>query len=571
MVAKATTEKCADSQARATLSPSAFSIKQSNSLLNWLINATSFKQIVVPSYPRPTLHASQFTHGQSNPTYLVILSTSRTKFPFVLRSQPAGKLLPGAHRLDREYKVLTALQNTSIPVPKPYAYCSTRSVLGAEFYVMQYVEGTIFKDASLRDLRHPADRSQVYREAVRILLNLRCLDIHALGIASLSRPSPSWVHRQVDTWYRQYQASRMPGFDYNAMEALHKRLISERGKLESSLREGEAGGHDALRTLVHGDFRIDNLVYRRNADGRLVCVSVLDWELASLGNPLADFASLLTAFHMPRHTTDIDVLRSIVIVHPRPPGIPQETELVEQYCRNLGDLNEIRLQISLYLAVSLFKFAAVIYGVQCRARHGNAASSRGALLGEQAHYFAEAGNNVLDIRDNRLASRIDGKDVIDGLVDDGLLSKVCRFMEKEIMPLEKSFFEHTESASRWNPWQPMEILKSKAKAAVLWNLFLPKSLGGALLSAEYSPLAEVMGRCVYAAEVFNCSAPDTGMSVSKRNNDSFVYHHGILLFKHIPNNSFSFARVRTLVDNLVSKETWNCWQDSERPNKRNNG
>lgn len=488
-------------------SPSAFSTSQSSSLLTWLKSTPEIGKLLHASSSRPSLHASQFNYGQSNPTYLVTLSTASNVLSFVLRSQPTGKLLQGAHRIDREYKVLNALQTTSVPIPKPYAYCSDCHILGSEFYIMQYVvNGIIFRDASLRDLQNVSDRRQVYSEAVRVLSEIRRVDVDALGLSTLSRPSPPWIYRQIDVWYRQYQASRMPNGDYSSMEALYNRLITECGLRETNSVSGGAA-HDTVRRLVHGDFRIDNLMFRRSADGHLICVAVLDWELASLGNPLADLSSLLVPYHMPRGAGDIDILQAIALANPRPAGIPHEDDIIAEYSRQILETRDLRISLNLYLAVALFKFAAIVYGVQCRAHQGNASSPSSALLGKQAPVFAEAGIAVLDgsfrLEDSQTGTESAGGDRF----AQGLLSKVCSFMDKEVMPLEKAFFEHCESDRRWTPWQPMELLKSKAKACGLWNLFLPKSLGGKLSSAEYSPLAEVMGRCVFAPEVFNCSAP----------------------------------------------------------------
>lgn len=472
-----------------------FSLAQTRALLSWLKTVPPAAQDLKKAV-NATLEVSPFAHGQSNPTYLVAVTSGDATQQFILRSKPTGNLLPGAHRIDREYRVLSALKNTPVPTPIPYAYCEDRSILGVEFYTMSFASGTIFKDVSLTSLSNPADRTQVSMEALRVLRLLRSLDLSQLGLTTLSRPVPSWLDRQIDTWYRQFRASRLEHTDYATMEHLYSRL----NKLRSSEQhKGE------VRCLVHGDFRIDNLVFNR-IDGQLVCTAVLDWELVSLGSPLADLASLVTPYYLPPFSESISVLRPMTFIDPKPPGILPVEALITRYVgHDVDDGTEARKYLKLYVAVALFKFAAIIYGVLHRSRHGNAASPHASTLGGYAHVFAKAGLRLLDSLDTHSSpsSRTPARTLNDALVS---------FINKEVLPLEDDFFKHAHSDSRWSVWAPIEALKSKAKSAGMWNLFLPKALGGTLTCEEYAPLAESMGRCVYAAEVFNCSAPDTGES-----------------------------------------------------------
>lgn len=473
---------------------SPFSFTQTRALLYWLRTVRLTADLA--KAPNASLDASAFVHGQSNPTYLVTITDLETTQQFILRSKPSGNLLPGAHRIDREYRVLSALINTPVPTPEPYAYCEDCSVLGVEFYIMSYASGIIFKDVSLTALSNPDDRTQVFMEALHILSMIRSLDISQLGLTTLSRPTPSWADKQIDTWYHQYRASRLDDIDYSHMELLHLQL--------DKLRFLETHKED-VRCLVHGDFRIDNLVFNR-IDGRLVCTAVLDWELVALGNPLADLASLLTPYYLPPLAKSIPVLRSTTFDHIKPTGIPSSEHLIAHYVKQDSDGGtKSRKYLKFYVAVALFRFGAIIYGVLYRAHHGNAASPHALLLGSHAGIFAEAGLKLLKTLelDHSTTS---------GALSPTLIETLVRFMDQEVLPLEQDFIRHTQSDNRWSVWAPIENLKSKAKDAGLWNLFLPKALGGSLTTEEYAPLAENMGRCVYAAEVFNCSAPDTGES-----------------------------------------------------------
>lgn len=480
---------------------SPFSLEQTHALLHWLKTVPPTADDLAKSSD-VRLQASAFSYGQSNPTYLVSVIVPKSTRQFILRSKPHGDLLPGAHRIDREYRVLYALVDTPVPVPVPYAYCKDCSILGVEFYIMSYASGTIFKSIFLTTLSDSADRTQVFMEALRILFLLRSLDISQLGLTTLSRPTPSWVDRQIDTWYKQYRASRINNFDYSSIELLHARL--------NKVRLIGNHGEDPC-CLVHGDFRIDNLVFNR-INGRLMCTAVLDWELVALGNPLADLASLLSPYYLHSISNSIASLYSTTSTHPDPAGIPRTEDLITHYVRDDPDGGtQTRKRLKFYVAVASFRFSAIFCGVLYRAHHGNAASPYATQLGKHASDVAEDGLKLLEnYEEDYLAamSQTPSQTMVEILVS---------FMDQEILPLEQDFTKHTHSDNRWSVWPPIEILKSKAKSAGLWNLFLPKALGGSLTCEEYAPLAENMGRCVYAAEVFNCSAPDTGRSRTSSN------------------------------------------------------
>lgn len=495
------------------------------------------------------IEAVQFDHGQSNPTYLVHVlhaNDPHKRFKFVVRSKPRGTLLKGAHRIDREFRILSALSLSSVPVPQVYGYCEDSSVLGVPFYAMSYVQGRIFKDISLREVASAEERRAIYVEAMRVLHSLRQIDVAAYGLQSLSSSKTPWIDRQIATWYRQYQASRIPSVDYSKMEQLYWALARELEKSRGNLKE-------TSRSVVHGDFRIDNLVFH---DSRPECLAVLDWELVALGDPMADLASFLCPYHMPNESASVPVLRSVAFSIPRPPGIPEEDELIEIYLRNINtDRNQFLSRMRIFLSFAMFKYAAIIYGVQSRAVRGNAASVQAGDLGNNAKYFVEGGMNALKTQWKPGLMNIKTVPSAEDMIE----QKVLCFFEHEIMPLEEDYFTHVRSQNRWSPWKPLESLKSKAKKAGLWNFFLPKDLGGRMTALEYAPLAEITGRCPYAAEVFNCSAPDTGPFVTRGLYDTVIF------FLTAVNVFWSFRGFND------TQETWNYSLGMGPQSRKNNG
>lgn len=447
--------------------------------------------------------ATKFSHGQSNPTYLITVHRRTDRIPqfkFVLRSQPQGRLLAGAHRVDREYKVLSALWKSAVPVPEVYGFCSDLSVVGTMFYAMEYLEGRIFKDLSLKEVPGVLEKTEIFKNALRVLIAISHVDPVRVGLSDLTRSTTPWIDRQITTWYNQYKASRVPGEDYSGMEELYQTLLTARRREKSAVRESSS--RNLSRQLVHGDFRLDNLVFHPT---RPVCIGVIDWELVSLGDPQADLATFLIPFHMPREAARIKLLQATVMPYPIPAGIPHESFFIQAFAAQSG-LTEEQFQTNfrVYLAVALFRFAGILYGVQSRALEGNASSNIGGDIGKLACLFTEAGAKIMMESNDKVGVRMSTSP------SSSLQEKVWLFMKAEVLPAEDDYIKHVESDLRWFPWPVMNVLKFKAKSSKLWNLFLPPDLGGTLSSAEYEPLAEAMGRCVFGAEVFNCSAPDTG-------------------------------------------------------------
>jgi aminoglycoside phosphotransferase (APT) family kinase protein len=308
-----------------------------------------------------TLEIAQFKGGQSNPTYLVTAGARR----FALRRKPPGKLLPSAHAVDREYRVMAALAGTDVPVPKTYALCDDAEVIGTAFFLMDYVEGRVLWDPTLPELT-PAQRTAHYREMNRVIAALHRVDPAAVGLADYGKPGNN-LARQIDRWSRQYRAS-----ETERIEAMD-RLIEW---LPANVPSGEE------TSIVHGDYRIDNVVFH---PGEPRILAVLDWELSTLGHPLADFAYHCMTWRMPEGAH----ARGLVGVDFAALGIPTEREYVAMYCKATG--RDRIDHFEYYVAYNMFRLAAILQGVMARALQGNAASAEALAAGRRTRAIAEEG------------------------------------------------------------------------------------------------------------------------------------------------------------------------------------
>lgn len=297
----------------------------------------------------------QFSGGQSNPTYLLAAGDGR----YVLRRKPPGVLLPSAHAVDREFRVLRALESTAVPVPRALAYCDDAAVIGTPFYVMDYVAGRVYWEHDLPGMR-PRERAAIYDELNRVIGQLHRVEPAAAGLEDFGKPG-NYVARQIARWTKQYRASEMTKID--AME----RLIDW---LPEHAPEVEPYG------LTHGDYRLDNVIFS-TAEPRIA--AVIDWELATLGNPLADFAYSCISWRLPERLEGRDLAAL---------GIPSEAEYIRAYCRRTG-LESIA-DFDFYIAFGLFRLAAILFGVAARARAGNASSAHAEEAGRRARPMAEA-------------------------------------------------------------------------------------------------------------------------------------------------------------------------------------
>lgn len=304
----------------------------------------------------------QFEGGQSNPTYLVEAGSGR----YVLRKRPPGTLLATAHQVDREYRVLGALDGSGVPVPRVRARCGDDGVIGAAFYVMDHQPGRIFGDPRLPGLE-PAERAAIYDSMNAVLARLHRVDWRACGLADFGRPE-GYVARQIALWSRQYDAT--PAGRTPVLDALRDWLVAQPPPAEAA-------------TLVHGDFRTGNLIIDEH-EPRVV--AVLDWELATIGHPLADLAYNCMSYHLPAgHAVSAGFVGADLAAL----GLPTEPEYVAAYARRIG-LEHVP-DFRFFLAFSLFRVAAIQLGVYARACAGNAASATAALFGDSYRLVAAAG------------------------------------------------------------------------------------------------------------------------------------------------------------------------------------
>lgn len=447
-----------------------------------------------------TSSCTKFAHGQSNPTYRCsVQQQGAANVSFVVRCKPHGKLLPSAHRIDREHLLYKALAATDVPVPEVYEYCDNMGVLGTEFFAMEYVDGRIFKDVSLRSVTSPDERRHIYAELVRVLCTIRAVDLTSTGLDHLSPGSSPWAQRQLRRWTQQYRASKLPGRQYDKMDELIEALELMYASSVSTTQERAC--------LLSGDFRLDNCIFHPTKPRIL---AVIDWELSALGDPISDLATLLTPHYIPAEALNkMPALESSILADPAPAGVPTVHEIVGMYARYSGlSATAVSSKLQFHVCLALFRLAAICYGVAARAHMGNASSNSARWLGDTAPgLFVATALGVAKDRPLRPAPRQSSRS---RAVESPLLDLAVAFIEKEVLPLEPQYNAHVLSDKRWTPWAPLETLKFKARAWGLWNLFLPKALGGELSALEYAPIAEWTGRCLYAAEAFNCSAPDTG-------------------------------------------------------------
>ncbi len=306
------------------------------------------------------LSARQFGIGQSNPTYLLEAGGKR----YVLRRKPPGALLPSAHAVDREYRILKALADSDVPVPRVHALCTEDSVIGTMFFVMDYVEGRQYPDPKMPDVSS-AERAAIYDAINDTAARLHKLDYAALGLADYGKPG-NFFARQIDRFTRQYRAAEMEKID--AMDHL----------IEALPRYIPASEETAI---FHGDFKLDNMIFH---PVRPRVAAVLDWELSTLGDPRADFAYTMMIWRL----TPEEYRLGIAGLDGKG-GIPTETEYLEAYCRRSG--RSAIEHWDFFIVFNLFRLAAILQGIMVRAIKGNAANALARDYGGRARAIAEIG------------------------------------------------------------------------------------------------------------------------------------------------------------------------------------
>ncbi|HTV88979.1 MAG TPA: phosphotransferase family protein [Stellaceae bacterium] len=313
----------------------------------------------VAGFRGPLRTAERFAGGQSNPSYRLDAASGQ----YVLRRKPPGPLLPSAHAVDREFRVMQALAATPVPVPRVYALCDDTAIIGSAFYIMEYLDGRIFWDQRLPEITDAAERSAMFDSMNAVIAALHTIDHAAVGLADFGRPG-NYMGRQVARWSRQYRASEtapIPEMD-RLIDWLPERLPP-----------------DGAPAVVHGDYRMDNLVFHKTEPN---VIGVLDWELSTIGDPLADFA-----YHVMCWRVTPELFRGVAGVDFAVLGIPDEAAYVAAYCRRTG--RERIDAWEFYMVYSLFRIAAICQGIAKRALDGTAASADAAAQGAIARPLAE--------------------------------------------------------------------------------------------------------------------------------------------------------------------------------------
>jgi|TARA_B110000438_G_scaffold298973_1_gene348225 aminoglycoside phosphotransferase (APT) family kinase protein len=311
---------------------------------------------------------SKFSGGQSNPTFKVTAQSGT----YVLRSQPAGKLLKSAHAVDREYEVLDALKETDVAVAKVYHLCRDTSIIGSMFYLMEFCDGIVYWSASLAEITSNTVRSQMYDAMNKSLVALHSVDINAVGLQDYGKAG-NYFERQFGRWTSQYRSTELQ--EIKAMDQLMLWL-------ENHLPED-----DGKVCLVHGDFRLDNMMFAKD---KPEVIAVLDWELSTLGHPYSDLAYQCMQLRMPQGMGTIDGLKG---VDRESLGIPTEEQYVADYCKRMG-IDKIE-NWSFYLAFSFFRLAAIVQGVAKRASEGNASNEHANKVGAFVEPLAQMALSII--------------------------------------------------------------------------------------------------------------------------------------------------------------------------------
>ena len=302
----------------------------------------------------------QFKGGQSNPTYKIITESKN----LVLRRKPPGKLLPSAHAVDREYKVITALYETDVPVPKTYGLCEDDDVAGTAFFVMDFLDGDLFWDPMIPSMTN-RDRTEIYKNKNKTLAKLHSVDYKKIGLEDYGKPG-NYVARQVSRWSKQYRASETDNIEAmnNLIDWLPKNIPD-----------------DDETTIVHGDYRLDNMILKNNE-----VVGILDWELSTLGHPIADFSYHCLSWRTQEAFWDQAKLKEL--------GIPSEREYMEMYCENSG--KDLSNNWEFYMAFNMFKIAGILQGILGRVRDGTAASKHAEERGNMVFPLSEAAWSTIE-------------------------------------------------------------------------------------------------------------------------------------------------------------------------------
>jgi aminoglycoside phosphotransferase (APT) family kinase protein len=331
----------------------------------------------LPGFAGP-LTVEQFKGGQSNPTYKLITP----KRAYVMRAKPgpSAKLLPSAHAIEREFKVMAGLAGSAVPVPEMLLLCEDESVLGRAFYIMGFVEGRVLWNQALPDFSN-AQRAEIYDEMNRVIAALHSTDLVACGLADYGKPG-NYFERQIGRWSKQYLASSgSDGAEPAPIDAMQRLMDWLPANIPASACD------ESQVSIVHGDYRLDNLVFHPTEPRVL---AVLDWELSTLGHPLADFSYHCMSWHIPP-----GAFRGIGGLDVAALGIPSESDYIRRYCERTGRdsarVDALVTDWNFYMAYNLFRIAGILQGIARRVVDGTASSAQAKAAGAGARPLAELG------------------------------------------------------------------------------------------------------------------------------------------------------------------------------------
>jgi aminoglycoside phosphotransferase (APT) family kinase protein len=314
------------------------------------------------------LSAEKFPGGQSNPTFKLTANGQS----YVLRRKPPGELLKSAHAVDREFKVISALQDTDVPVPRTFVLCEDDAVIGSMFYVMEYLEGRILWDPVLPDAANNEERAAIYDAMNQTMAALHCVNVEAVGLSDYGRPG-NYFERQVGRWSKQYRASETQHIA--TMETLMEWLTANMPE------------DDGVVSLVHGDYRLDNMMFHPT-EPRVI--ALLDWELSTLGHPLADLANQCMAWMLPRDSG----VKGLQGIDRQSLGIPSDQQYIARYCERTG--RDGIDNWNFYIVFSLFRLAAILQGIVKRAQIGTASSAEADSRGDMVVPLADMAVALID-------------------------------------------------------------------------------------------------------------------------------------------------------------------------------
>ncbi len=326
-----------------------------------------YLQAHLPLFAGP-LQVEQFKGGQSNPTYK--LTTPSRAYVMRTKPGPIAKLLPSAHAIEREFRVMSALRGSEVPVPRMDLLCEDETVIGRAFFIMEYMQGRVLWDQSLPGMA-PAEREEIYDELNRVISAMHRVDVKAIGLVDYGRPG-SYFERQITRWSKQYLASITEPIE--AMDRLMEWLPAH---MPASARD------ETQVSIVHGDYRLDNVMFHATEPR---AIAVLDWELSTLGHPLADFSYHAMSWHIPQAT-----FRGIGGLDHAALGIPDEASYIRRYCERTGrtDVPTVMADWNFYLAYNLFRAAGISQGIAKRVEAGTASSAEARQAAASARPLAE--------------------------------------------------------------------------------------------------------------------------------------------------------------------------------------